>query len=477
MTSSTFVGFLSRLIATGEFKSLHEHLTTFFDASYRNNCEENTAFCCELIEIHAKLQGQLFHLLELCSSEGGIYGGSEALKKRLLPWLCNGFLTARINEEDVEVIKEKYELIVKKMDEDLSASKVEAAELKIKLADAEDEMRGLRRQLKENQQGDYQEIIELRKKLTHAKNELVARECQIKELTKETLELKRENSELHGRLQKKLLRTATEPEPVRLVTKPYVDGLVPYQSRSFKLVERFSELYKNDRVQILNSLKGMPDRSTAERFVFFIVEECFTISKLEQHKMRSRMNQALQSSPQGGLEESDRVNELVENYVKKNTELYDIETLIPDVIKSLHRNSSIAPYLGCNEKVIAPFVREVLRVSWAMVSLDPPIDLPTALEGDVMNESRYRRTYDSEFSATTIDYFVWPALVRDRKVVAKGDVVTRRMSPRKAGKAITSTPRPGSAEPFSRPSSYDLGFGSLSSSWSDHSSYKQRFTP
>ena len=82
--------------------------------------------------MHAALQGQLFHLLELCSSEGGIYGGSEALKKRLLPWLCNGFLAARINTEDAEVIKEKYELIVKKMDEDLSASKVEAAELKIK---------------------------------------------------------------------------------------------------------------------------------------------------------------------------------------------------------------------------------------------------------------------------------------------------------------------------------------------------------
>ena len=45
--------------------------------------------------------------------------------------------------------------------------------------------------------------------------------------------------------------------------------------------------------------------------------------------MRTRMNQALQSSPQGGLEESGRVNELVENYMKKNRELYDIETLIP----------------------------------------------------------------------------------------------------------------------------------------------------
>ncbi|KAL9971686.1 hypothetical protein ACROYT_G017884 [Oculina patagonica] len=477
MTSTTFVGFLSRLVATGEFKTLHEHLTTFFDTSYRNSCEENTAFCCELIEIHAKLQGQLFHLLELCSAEGGIYGGSEALKKRLLPWLRNGFLTARINPEDAEVVKEKYEQIVKKMDEDLSASKVEAAELRIKLADAEDEMRALRRQLKENQQGDYQEIIELGKKLTHAKNELVARECQIKELTKETLELKRENSELHGRLHKKILDAATEPEPVRLVTKPYTNGVVPFQSRSAKLVERFTELYKNDRVQTMNSLKGMPDNSTAERLVFLIAEECFTVSKLEQHKMRSRMNQALQSSPQGGLEESGRVNELVENYMKKNTEQYDIETLIPDVIKSLHRNSSIAPYMACNEKLIVPFTREVLRVAWAMVALDPPIDLPAALEGDVINETRYRRTYDSEFSATTIHYFVWPALIRDRKVVAKGEVVTRRISPQKARKAITSTPRPGSAEPFSRPSSYDLGFGSLSSSWSDQSSYKQRFSP
>lgn len=41
------------------------------------------------------------------------------------------------------------------------------------------------------------------------------------------------------------------------------------------------------------------------------------------------MNQALHSNHQGGGEEAGRVNELVENYMKKNTELYDIETLIP----------------------------------------------------------------------------------------------------------------------------------------------------
>ena len=75
-------------------------------------------------------------------------------------------------------------------------------------------------------------------------------------------------------------------------------------------------------------------------------------------------------------------------------------------------------------------------MAWAMLSLDPPIDLPAALEGDVINETRYRRTYDSEFSATSIDYFVWPALVRDRKVVAKGEVVTRRILPQKAKKVF-----------------------------------------
>lgn len=132
MSNTTFIGLLSRLVASGEFKTLHEQLKTFFDSSYRKSCEENTAFCCELIELHANLQGQLFHLLELCCSEGGIYGGCEALKKRLLPWLRGGFLTSRINTEDIEIVTGKYELILKKMDDDLSAAKEEAAELRIK---------------------------------------------------------------------------------------------------------------------------------------------------------------------------------------------------------------------------------------------------------------------------------------------------------------------------------------------------------
>ena len=74
------------------------------------------------------------------------------------------------------------------------------------------------------------------------------------------------------RLQKKILETVSEPEPVRLVTKPLSDRITPFQTRSTKLVERFTDLYKNDRVQVTGALKGMPDRSLAERLMFTVVE-------------------------------------------------------------------------------------------------------------------------------------------------------------------------------------------------------------
>lgn len=81
MVGIIFVGFFSCLIVIGEFKFLYEQLIMFFDVSYCNSCEENIVFCCDFIELYVKLQGQLFYFLELCFFEGGIYGGSEVLKK------------------------------------------------------------------------------------------------------------------------------------------------------------------------------------------------------------------------------------------------------------------------------------------------------------------------------------------------------------------------------------------------------------
>lgn len=70
------------------------------------------------------------------------------------------------------------------------------------------------------------------------------------------------------------METVAETESFRLpvATKPFSDGVMPLHLRSAKLVERFKELYKNDRVQITNALKGIPDKSAKERLVFSIIE-------------------------------------------------------------------------------------------------------------------------------------------------------------------------------------------------------------
>ena len=78
------------------------------------------------------LQGQLFRLLELCCSEGGICGGSEVLKDRLLPWLRVGSPTVGIFTKEEDAIPEKCKRKVKGMREDWYVSKTEAADLRLK---------------------------------------------------------------------------------------------------------------------------------------------------------------------------------------------------------------------------------------------------------------------------------------------------------------------------------------------------------
>ena len=70
------------------------------------------------------------------------------------------------------------------------------------------------------------------------------------------------------------------------------------------------------------------------------------VSKMEQRKMRNRMYQALQP-PKENLMSKERVNELVENYMNKTTENYDLETLIPVSMLRFKQTSSLALSCSC----------------------------------------------------------------------------------------------------------------------------------
>lgn len=40
--------------------------------------------------------------------------------------------------------------------------------------------------------------------------------------------------------------------------------------------------------------------------------------------------------------------------------------------------------------------------------------------------SRYRRSYDSDFTAPLVAYHVWPALLENDTIIVKGEAVTKR---------------------------------------------------
>lgn len=57
-----------------------------------------------------------------------------------------------------------------------------------------------------------------------------------------------------------------------------------------------------------------------------------------------------------------------------------------------------------------------------------PSEAVTALTLPCTLSDRYRRSYDSEFTAPLVMYHVWPALMGGGEVVAKGEAVTKRSS-------------------------------------------------
>ena len=100
-----------------------------------------------------------------------------------------------------------------------------------------------------------------------------------------------------------------------------------------------------------------------------------------------------------------------------------------DVFNSVRRKYSSPPSsIFQNETLLSEFTRVVINVAWHMTALDPPVVTASAIEGDIIRETRYRRSYMSEFSSTIIHHYIWPCLLRRGRILTKGEVVTRRIS-------------------------------------------------
>lgn len=194
-------------------------------------------------------------------------------------------------------------------------------------------------------------------------------------------------------------------------------------SRRSRLVSRFSNLHAVERLEAQATLRRhVADLDMVQKIIFIAVEESFKSSKLAFRHFKLRVRKTMSPSLLG----LDGAEAAAVDYIVRNMDLHDIQTSVNEVIGAMNVNPRISFPPEVDFVLISTLIRETCRVAFAMQTLDPPPDLAFASDGELYDDRKYRRSYDSELSAPLVMYHVWPALVEGDAVVLKGEAVTRR---------------------------------------------------
>ncbi|XP_077983629.1 mitochondria-eating protein-like [Glandiceps talaboti] len=504
---------LRRLATTSAFTLLQEKLERWNSNYLINTCDQNVGTCCELIELNSRLQGQLFNLLNLCAAEGGMYGGAEVLKNRLLPWLGQGFLAtaatvstdtslhimaeAADKERQIAQMQDQYEQQLDDLDKDLNTSRCESDNLKKELEDTKAELSSIQRQATGDAIMSDEEVRRLKQTLADTEDELRLYkaksgmiddlEIDIKRLRDDVLLLREEKAILTGRLDDVLLYSPapTPRSSYKLPSVPLTGGdNIVQRIRQPNLLTRFSDMFAHDRMDAMDILRNhCDDHEMNQRIVFAAVQECFHAAKIAFRQYKSKVRATLSTTHTG----PETLEEAVQNYINKNGQLLDVHSIVQDVLRAMNRHPTISFPPEVDFRILTLFIRECVKVAWSMSALPSAMDVALASDGELFEDSKYRRSYDSEYSAPLVNHFIWPSLIdNEGKVLLKGEAVTRRgaslsprrsrsrsptrsvspsrsrsVSPRRMASSINGTLSPGRASsPISSPrSSSRVSFG------------------
>ncbi|KAK5618261.1 Mitochondria-eating protein [Crenichthys baileyi] len=443
---------LRRLTNTSSFTVLQDKLESWHRDYHVFSCDQNLNRCCELIELTAKIQGQLFSILNLTAAEGGQYAGADTLKTRLLPFLGNCFSVARTSVTDdtslqlmqdsaekdrkIRELSFSHESDMKKMEAQLSSTRLQLESVTAELMDAQKELDDTRSKSATTILTTEDEILQLKADL-HSANEQVEI-CQRKlealdDCKRQICLLKDEVSYLNtekAMLQERLVRSRS-PSPLPRLSRSSsplrsnspTRAQLTNSSRHARLVSRFSDLYAVDRLEAQSLLRHyIADLEMVQRIIFIAATESFQRAKLGYRQFKLQVRKTLSTSHFG----PESLEDAAVDYIVRNLDLYDVQSSVNDVINAMNMNPQISFPPEVDFILISPLIRETCRVAFAMQTLDPPLDLAFASDGELYNDTKYRRSFDSEFTAPLVIYHVWPALVEGNTVIVKGEAVTRR---------------------------------------------------
>uniref|UniRef100_A0A8D0QGP0 Mitochondria-eating protein n=1 Tax=Sus scrofa TaxID=9823 RepID=A0A8D0QGP0_PIG len=455
-----------------------------------NSCDQNLNYCLELIEQVAKVQGQLFGILTTAAQEGGHYDGVETIKSRLLPWLEASFTAASLGkpvdskipslQDTFDKERQKESVIrdrnIHQLDADLNTTRNQLNQVQdeLKCLQAQEESRhrppehrssekrGSERRRVEPRgvdrcgadrcgtaQRKAEEICDYEKQLRTLKDEIAVLSAEKSVLQGRSTRSRspspascsRSRSHSHSRSRShshsrsgshsrshsrnhSRSRSASPSTAVSGVRSPSPNrAKLSSVARKAALLSRFSDAYSQARLDAQCLLRRCIDKAeTVQRIIYIATVEAFHVAKMAFRHFKIRVRKSLTPSYAG----SNDFEDAVLDYIICHLDLYDSQSSVNDVIRAMNVNPKISFPPEVDFCLLSNFIQEICCIAFAMQTLDPPLDIAFGADGEIFNDCKYRRSYDSDFTAPLVFYHVWPALMENDCVIMKGEAVTRR---------------------------------------------------
>ncbi|XP_037685718.1 mitochondria-eating protein isoform X2 [Choloepus didactylus] len=429
---------LKRLVSTESLRSLQEKLDFWLKEYNTNSCDQNLNHCLELIEQVAKVQGQLFGILTTAAQEGGHYGGVEIIKSRLLPWLEASFTAASMGTPVDSKVPSLQDSFDKEKQKDTAARDLQQLDSELnstrkQLNQVQDELKSLQAQEEARRRSTDHTRLEQRssEKRSDGAGVVADYEKQLRTLKDEIAVLSAEKSVLQGRSARSpspspapRSRSASPCTAIAKVRSPSPNrSKLSSVARKAALLSRFSDAYSQARLDAQCLLRRCIDKAeTVQRIIYIATVEAFHVAKMAFRHFKIRVRKSLTPSFAG----SDNFEDTVSDYIVCHLDLYDAQSSVNDVIRAMNVNPKISFPPEVDFCLLNDFIQEICCIAFAMQTLEPPLDIAFGADGEIFNDSKYRRSYDSDFTAPLVFYHVWPALMENDCVIMKGEAVTKR---------------------------------------------------
>ncbi|XP_061834576.1 mitochondria-eating protein [Nerophis lumbriciformis] len=409
------------------------------------SCDENMNRCCETIEFTAKIQGELFSILNSIAAEGKHTDGVSAIKTHLLPCLGNCFSTLRspvasidatssLSQELAEKDRKMLELAScnKWLESQLCATQRQLDLVKAELDDAHRDLDKAKSKTVTTMLATEDELLKLKEDLRFAHSQIDLyknKQVPYHDYDRQASMLRNEVSYLNNN---RLMRNSTinalsshrrSSSPLRFEVVPRAQLTSSSSSRLLRVVSRFNDLYAAERKEAESQLQNYISNSdTVQRIIFIAVVESFKTAKLAYRLLKLRTRKTLAAIHPGPESLEDTILE----YMVKNQDLHDVQSSADDVVSAMKLNPCIACISKVNFDLIRPLIIETCKLAFTMQTLDPPLDLAFASDGEHFIGDKYRRSRDSDVSVQRVSYHIWPAVMQGSTVRTKGEAVTKQ---------------------------------------------------